>query len=161
MTVGISYIGIIWILALFIPNIIFIKNRPADFDKLGAEDKILGILEKIGQVGITMISPISKNLNPQGFSAWTLLLIASAVCMALYEAWWIGYFRGEHTLEKLYSSFLGIPVAGAVLPVAAFGLLAIFGKSLQLGLFVIPLGIGHIGINNNHKKEIDGIKEDE
>lgn len=161
MQVGISYIGIIMLILLFLPNIIFIKNRPVGWEKLGLEDRILGILEKIGQVGVTMICPISKNLNPDGFTPWTLWLIVSALCMALYEAWWIKYFTGKKRLRDFYSGILGIPLAGAVLPVLAFGFLAIFGKSPQLALFVIPLGIGHIGIHKNHKKEISGIDFEE
>ena len=49
---------------------------------------------------------------------------------------------------------LGIPVAGASLPVIAFLLLAVYGKSIPLLIAVVILGIGHIGIHINHKKEL-------
>lgn len=160
MTVGISYIGIIWLIALFAPNIAYIKNRPAGIERLKPEDRILKILERIGEVGVTMIAPISKNLNPSGLEPRLVILALSAACMALYEVWWIRYFLGEKTLKEFYSSLLKIPVPGAALPAAAFGLLAIYGRSPQLMLFVIPLGIGHIKIHLNHKKELSEIGEE-
>lgn len=154
MQFGFSITGLIYLLLLFVPNIIFLKHRPSGFSELPAEDRILGILERIGEVGITMIAPISKNLNPQGLSPWLTVFIASAVFMLLYELWWLRYFKSQKRLEDLFSSFIGIPVAGATLPVIAFFLLAIYGKSPHLMLFVIPLGIGHIGIHLNHRKEL-------
>ena len=154
MQVGFSYIGLIYLLMLFIPNIIWVKNKPIGYENLEKEDRILGILERIGEVGITMIALISKNLNIQGLSPWLAVFIVSAVFMLLYELWWLRYFKSSHRLEDFYSSFLGIPVAGATLPVIAFFLLAIYGKSPHLMLFVIPLGVGHIGIHLNHRKEI-------
>lgn len=155
MTVGVSYIGIIWLALLFVPNIIWIKNKPEGYENLAAEDRILKILEGIGQVGITMIAPISKNLNINGLNLWTLWLLGSAVLMAVYEIWWARYFKSQKRLADFYSGILGIPLAGAVLPVAAFAFLAVYGKSPQLGLFVLPLGIGHIGIHMAHKRETE------
>ena len=57
-------------------------------------------------------------------------------------------------MQDFYSSLLGIPVAGASLPVIAFLLLAVYGKSIPLLIAVVILGIGHIGIHINHKKEL-------
>ena len=54
-----------------------------------------------------------------------------------------------------HSSILGIPVAGATLPVLAFLLLAIYGKNIILGIAVVILGIGHIGIHLMHRREIE------
>ena len=64
-------------------------------------------------------------------------------------------FTSEKTMLDFYSSILGIPVAGATLPVLAFLLLAIYGKNFILGVAVLILGIGHIGIHLMHKKEIE------
>lgn len=161
MTLGFSYIGLIWLIGLFVPNIIWIKNRPKGYENLPKEDRTLGILERIGEVGVTMISPIYREFNPQGLSPWLGWLIASAACMILYDLWWVRYFRSERRLEDFYSSLFGIPVAGASLPVAAFAFLAIYGRNTHLALFVIPLAIGHIGIHLNHLKEIKSDKESE
>lgn len=74
--------------------------------------------------------------------------------MILYEVYWIRYFRSDKTMVDFYSSLLGIPVAGATLPVAAFAILAVYGKNVILGIAVIILEIGHIGIHLHHRKEI-------
>lgn len=62
--------------------------------------------------------------------------------------------KSNKTMSDFYSSLLGTPVAGATLPVVAFGLLTIYGKNIFLGIAVIILGIGHIGIHLNHQKEL-------
>ena len=49
----------------------------------------------------------------------------------------------------------GITVAGATLPVVAFLLLGIYGRNIFLIISTIVLGIGHIGIHLNHKKELE------
>lgn len=54
----------------------------------------------------------------------------------------------------MYCSLSGVPVAGATLPVFAFFLLGIYGRNILLVIATVILGIGHIGIHLNHKKEI-------
>lgn len=49
-----------------------------------------------------------------------LWLLAACILMLLYEVYWIRYFRSAKTMRDFYSSLLGVPVAGAMLPVAAF-----------------------------------------
>ena len=56
-------------------------------------------------------------------------------------------------MKDFYSSFCGIPVAGATLPVIAFFLLGIYGSNVFLLVSVLILGIGHIGIHLQHKRE--------
>ena len=57
-------------------------------------------------------------------------------------------------MTDFYSSFLGIPVAGASLPVTAFFFLGIYGANFFMLLATMILGIGHIGIHLAHKKEV-------
>lgn len=73
--------------------------------------------------------------------------------MLLYELWWVRYFRSARKLTDFYSSFLGVPVAGATLPVAAFFLLGIYGKVIWMLIAASILGVGHIGIHMQHQKE--------
>ena len=49
--------------------------------------------------------------------------------MIMYEAWWMRYFRSERKLSDFYSGFLGIPLAGATLPVIAFFMLGMYDGS--------------------------------
>ena len=152
---GFSYIGLIFLLMLMIPNIIWSKNKPKDYDKyVNNENKILLSFEKIGEVLVTCLSLIFSDFNINNISRWSIILIVSFILMILYEIYWIRYFKSDKTMKDFYSSLLGIPVAGATLPVIAFLLLGIYGKNIFLIIATIILGIGHIGIHLNHKKEI-------
>ena len=75
--------------------------------------------------------------------------------MVMYELWWIRYFRSKRKLSDFYSSFLGVPLAGATLPVISFFLLGIYGKVIWLIVAVLILGVGHIGIHIQHSKEVE------
>ncbi|MBU3803647.1 MAG: hypothetical protein H9872_02655 [Candidatus Cellulosilyticum pullistercoris] len=152
---GFSYIGLIFLVMLMIPNIIWSKNKPKDYDKYVInENKILLIFERIGEVLVTCLSLIFSDFNINTISKWSIVLLIAFVLMILYEIYWIRYFKSNKTMKDFYSSLLGVPVAGATLPVVAFFLLGIYGKNIFLILSVIILGIGHIGIHLNHLKEI-------
>ena len=88
-------------------------------------------------------------------SNWSSILLIAFIIMILYEIYWIRYFKSNKTMKDMYSSLLGIPVAGATLPVVAFLLLGIYGRNIFLIISTIVLGIGHIGIHLNHKKELE------
>ena len=150
---GFSYVGLIYLLMLFIPNIIWSKNQPIDYDNT-KENKILLLFERVGQVCCTCSILIFSDYNIGTFSAWSLWLIASFLLMILYEISWIRYFINEHTEENFYRSFCGIPVPGASLPVMSFLILGIYGKVIWLIAAAIIIGIGHIGIHLQHLKAI-------
>ena len=148
-SLGFSYVGLIYLLMLFIPNIIWSKNQPINYDN-DQESKILLSFERVGQVCCTCSVLIFSNFNLAPFSTWSLWLIVSFLLMLLYEICWIRYFINEHTEESFYRSFCGIPVPLASLPVTAFLLLGVYGKVIWLIASVIILGIGHIGIHIQH-----------
>ncbi len=150
---GFSYIGLIYLLMLWIPNSVWAKHQPAGY-QAQTEAKSLVLLERIGQVCTTAAVLMFQDFNIKPWSLWSLWFVASLLCMILYEGWWLRYFRSAKTLADFYSSYLGVPVAGATLPVLAFFLLGIYGKVIWLLLATILLGIGHIGIHLNHKKEM-------
>jgi len=155
MHFGFSYIGLIFLLMLFIPNLFWSKHKPKNYDKyVKNENKTLRIFEGAGQVLVTCIVLIFKDFNIKTGSWWIIWLMLSFVFMVLYEIYWIKYFKSKKTMQDFYSSLLGIPVAGASLPVIAFLLLAVYGKSIPLLIAVVILGIGHIGIHINNKKEL-------
>lgn len=155
MHFGFSYVGLIYLAMLFVPNLFWTKHKPKDYDNyVKNENKVLRIFENIGQVLVTCIVLIFKDFNVKFDSVWTIWLLISFVLMVLYEIYWLRYFKSEKTMKDFYSSLLGIPVAGATLPVVAFLLLGIYGKNLLLIIAAVILGIGHIGIHLNHKKEI-------
>lgn len=154
MHFGFSYVGLIYLLLLTLPNIIWTKNQPRDYDKyIGNENKVLLTLERVGEALVSCIVLIFSDFNIKPWSNRTWWLIISFVLMVLYEIYWVRYFKSEKTMRDFYSSLLGIPVAGATLPVMAFLLLAIYGKNAVLAVSVLILGVGHIGIHLNHRRE--------
>lgn len=149
---GFSYVGLIFLLMLMVPNLIWTKKQPRGYSAQN-ENKILSVLERVGEALTSCCALLFSDFNPQTLSKWSLWLIAAGILMIMYEIWWIRYFKSERSLADFYSSFFGIPVAGATLPVIAFFLLGIYGKVIWMLISCIILGIGHIGIHWQHKKE--------
>ena len=153
---GFSYIGLVFLLMLMIPNIIWSKNKPKEYEKyVKNENKVLLLFERIGEMLVTCLSLIFSNLNINKITNWSIILLIAFIIMILYEIYWIRYFKSNKTMKDMYHSLFGIPVAGATLPVMAFLLLGIYGKNIFLIVSTIILGIGHIGIHLNHKRESD------
>lgn len=151
---GFSYMGLIFMLMLIIPNLIWTNKQPQGYSAEN-ENKFLVLLERAGEVCTTCCALIFSDFNLQGVSKWSLWLAAAFALMVMYEIWWVRYFKSERKLADFYSSFLGVPVAGATLPVMAFFLLGIYGKVIWMIIASIVLGIGHIGIHLQHRKEIN------
>lgn len=155
MHFGFSYVGLLYLVMLMLPNMIWTKNQPKDYDKyVGNENKVLLALERAGEVLVSCAALIFADFNLKPWSGWSWWLVLSFALMVLYEIYWVRYFRSEKTMKDFYSSILGIPVAGATLPVMAFLFLAVYGRNILLGLAVLLLGVGHIGIHLMHRKEI-------
>lgn len=155
MNFGFSYIGLIFLAMLIIPNIIFTKNQPTDREKYAAEEnKVLQIFERIGEALVVCCALIFSDFNIGEISPWSLWLLGAFALMVLYEIYWIRYFKSEKTTADFYRSLLGITVAGASLPVATFLLLGVYGRNIFMIISAVILGIGHIGIHWQHRKEI-------
>ncbi len=154
MEFGFSYVGLIYLLMLFIPNIIWSKARPVDYEDLAREENhILLMFERIGEISVSCLVLLFVDFNLRPWSDRSWWLVASFTAMILYEIYWVRYFRSERRMRDQYSSLMGIPVAGATLPVIAFMLLSIYGENPFLAAAVIILGIGHIGIHLVHAEE--------
>lgn len=151
---GFSYVGLIFLVLIFLPNIIWSKKKPQEYNS-ETENKILLFLERIGQVLTCCCALLFDDFNLHKWSNWSWWLVAAIVFITMYELWWIRYFSGKRRLKDFYSSFLGIPLAGATLPVIAFFLLGIYGKVIWMLIACTILGIGHIGIHFQHYKEIN------
>ncbi|MCI8770056.1 MAG: hypothetical protein HFH73_02740 [Lachnospiraceae bacterium] len=151
---GFSYIGLIFLLLLFIPNIIWTRKKPQGYTQEN-ENIVFLIFERVGEVFATICMLIFDDFNLRGWSNWTWWLIVAFVLMVMYELWWIRYFQGGQELSDFYSGFIGIPVAGATLPVISIFILGIYGKVIWLIVAAIILGVGHIGIHVQHSKELN------
>lgn len=151
--IGFSYIGLLFLLLLIIPNLIWTKKQPKGYSSEN-ENRILLGMERIGEVLTSCCALLFTNFNLRPWSLWSLWLLVAFLFMMLYELWWVRYFKSQRELTDFYSSLLGIPVAGAALPVISFFLLGIYGKVIWMLIAVMILGVGHIGIHLQHRKEI-------
>lgn len=150
---GFSYVGLVFLLLLFIPNMLWVRRMPQGYTS-EKENKMLLFFERTGEALTCCCALIFSDFNIRKWTAWSWWLIAAFALMAMYELWWMRYFRSERKLTDFYSSFLRVPLAGATLPVAAFFLLGIYGKVVWMLIATIILGIGHIGIHIQHSKEL-------
>ena len=156
MHLGFSYVGLIFLVMLFVPNLLWTKNKPKDYDKYAAnENKVLALLERIGETAVTCLVLIFSDFNLRQPSIWLIWLLLACVLMVLYEVYWIRYFHSSKTMKDFYNSLFGIPVAGASLPVMGFLCLGIYGKNIFLIVAVNILAVGHIGIHLGHRKELN------
>ena len=156
MHFGFSYIGLIFLALLFVPNLFWTKHLPQGYETYAKnENKVLLILERVGEVLVSALVLIFSDFNPHGLDFRLLWLVGAALAMLLYEIYWIRYFKSEKTMADFYRSLLRIPVAGATLPVAAVLLIASYGQNPILFGAGVILGVGHIGIHLGHKRELE------
>ncbi len=163
MQLRLSWLGLLYLAALIGPNLIWIRNKPENYETYARrENRVLRAFERTGETMASCTALLLMGELPPLFSVRSLWLLASVILMVLYELFWVRYFRGEHTMERFYAGFLGLPVAGATLPVLAFALLAVYGRNPLLGFSVLILAIGHIGIHLQHAGAVkNGLPEDD
>ena len=82
--IGFSYIGLIYMLMLIVPNSLWARNPPRGYDPSG-ENKWLLVFERTGQILCTVTILFFNDFNPKVLEPWTFWLIASAALMLLYE----------------------------------------------------------------------------
>lgn len=151
MNFGFSFVGLLFLVMLIVPNILWSKNQPKDYEKyVQNENRILLAFERIGEVFVSIFA-LFCGIN---FTDVSFLLIIAFVLMILYEIYWIRYFTSKKRMSDMYGDMFKIPIPGAILPVFAFILLGFSSKNLFLIVFSIILAVGHIGIHINHKKEL-------
>lgn len=68
---GFSYVGLIYLLMLWIPNTIWSNNKPIDYNT-AQENKVLLFSERIGQACCTCSILIFSDFNIVPFSIWSL-----------------------------------------------------------------------------------------
>lgn len=150
---GFSYIGLCYLLLLFVPNLLWTRNQPPGYDASG-EPKALAVCERVGQAACTCCALVFTDFNLAPFLGWwNVWLALSLTLMALYQGYWLRYFS-RPSLENFYRPFCLCPVPGAALPVAAFFLLGVYGRVLWMCASACVLGVGHIGIHVYHLKRL-------
>ena len=72
---GFSYVGLVYILLLFVPNLIWAGKQPKGYSAKG-ENQALLWLERIGQVWVTCAALVFSDFNVHSWSIWSLWLMA-------------------------------------------------------------------------------------
>ena len=159
MQFGFSYVGLIYLAMLLIPNGIWTKHQPTGYAEYAAkENKILLAFERVGQFIVTPCALIFSDFNYKGWNFWLVVLGISFLMMVLYDIAWVRYFKSEKTMQDFYRGFCGMPLALATYPVFAFYLLGVYGGNMFMIFGSVILGIGHIGIHAQHAREVFGKK---
>ena len=150
MNFDFSFVGLLLLVMLFVPNILWSRCPPKDYENHSKnENRILLAFERIGEILVVVFSLFCG----VDFS-WNPFLILVFALMAIYEAYWIRYFTGSKTMLDMYDSFCLIPLPGATLPVFSFLILGFYANEVLLILSSLILGIGHIGIHYFHNVEL-------
>lgn len=140
---GFSLLGTLMALIILAPSLLIIKFPPKNVPA-GVRDAgpVYTILERLGQMGCISILAISKvNFQHVEFDIIAALIV---LFIAIYYGLWIRYIVKGRQFKLLWDPLGFIPIPMAVLPVCAFGLAAIWGKSIWLSLAVVCLAIGHV-----------------
>lgn len=144
---GFSWVGLAFLLALFVPNIVWAAfAKPTDYNP-DAEDRTLRVFERVGQIATTTLAVVTTGADPGSWTAWSWWLVAAVALLVAYEITWIRYFTSTRTAIDFTRNLLGIRVPLASLPVAAFLLLGVYERSFWLILAVAVLAVGHIGLH--------------
>lgn len=154
MEFGFSWVGVIFLLMLFAPNIIWSRNPPIGYEELSrSESRTLLVFERVGQVAACITAVVF--VCPYGFSMpWLLWLLAALLLMGLYEVAWVRYFKNGAELTDMYAPLGFIPVPLATLPVLALLLIGLWRQSPFTIASAVILGIGHIGIHIQHLRAL-------
>ena len=84
MRFGFSYVGLIFLLMLFIPNFMWTKNKPEGYDGLTKnENRILLALERVGEAAVTALMLIFSSNDVRGVDGRLAWLAAAFVLMVL------------------------------------------------------------------------------
>lgn len=74
MQLGFSYIGFLFLLLLFIPNIFWTKNKPSGYEQSTEdESRILLVLERTGEILVTCTALIFSDFNFHPLSRWSFV----------------------------------------------------------------------------------------
>jgi hypothetical protein len=140
---GFSFLGTLIALIILAPSLLMIKFPPENVPA-GVRDAgpVYTLLERAGQLGCIGILAISMD----NFQHVEIGILPALILLfvAIYYGLWIRYIVKGRQFKLLWDPLGFIPIPMAVLPVCAFGLAAMWGKSIWLSIAVVCLAIGHL-----------------
>ena len=151
---GFSIKGLIIVAIIFAPNLLMFILPPKSIPQNIKDDgPIFTVLERIGQAACFILVIMSKeNFESATYNIWFVLM---SLCIGIYYCLWIRYIVKGREFSFLFKplSFIVIPMA--IFPVVAFGFMAIWVKSIWIGIAVSIFAIGHFANSwSNYKYTI-------
>ncbi len=136
---GFSIVGALISASLLLPNLVLLIFPPVDPPQLlKSAGLVFTVLERAGQVACMALPCMLRDqFETLNLDVWLVLMVSSIVG---YHALWARYVFAGRRFSLLFGRF--VPMA--VLPVLAFGFAALTAQSLQLGIAVLALAVGHI-----------------
>jgi hypothetical protein len=108
-------------------------------------EKILTVLERIGQIGI-FILPIFYKININSFEKQVALIIM-ILSLILYYGCWLRFFINQKHYFLLYKPLWSIPLPMAVFPILYMFLSSVIFSSRLLLVVTVLLSIGHLPLS--------------
>jgi hypothetical protein len=130
---------------LMLPNVVWMLLPKADTGKPVSEPLWLTIVENVGRVA-TLILPFFFSLDVHKKLS-VLIMIGMGLALAIYYSCWIRYFMGGRSVALLGTSFLGIPIPMAVVPIVFLILSSYLMSSWWMFGASILFGVAHIWIS--------------
>ena len=101
MHFGFSYVGLIFLVMLFVPNIIWAKHQPQGYDRYAKnENKILLALERAGEVLVTALVLIFSDFNVQGFGSRLIWLAAALILFIIFMIYVIRAYNFGNAMSR-------------------------------------------------------------
>ncbi|MBQ6785306.1 MAG: hypothetical protein IJO82_05840, partial [Clostridia bacterium] len=64
MQFGFSYVGLVFLIMLMVPNMLWTKHKPKDYEKyVGNENKVLLAFERVGEVLVSAAALVFADFN--------------------------------------------------------------------------------------------------
>ncbi len=85
MQFGFSYVGLVFLIMLMVPNLLWTKHKPKDYEKyVGSENKVLLAFERVGEVLVSAAALVFADFNWKPWSAWSWWLVAAFILMLVW-----------------------------------------------------------------------------
>ena len=154
--ISLSFWGTFTMLAVLMPNLVYLLLPPKDEVPRIEEKKLFFILEKVGQIGCCVFLMFNIGVFKFGFKSAeaTVIWIFSFLFLNIfYDILWIRYLADGRKYEKLYQKLI-FPIPMAITPAAIFLLTGIFTLNAMLIIFSCCFAIGHIQISWQRYKKL-------
>ena len=134
--------GLLFTLLAVLPSMLMLFFPATDSSKPGQENASLMLIERIGQIALTILPSLTYAPSPVN----ALLYAALAIALINAGLWARFYLKGRaYTL--LYAPLWILPVPMAILPTACFFLFGLWAQSVLVCVCALFFAIGHIPLS--------------